>query len=59
MEQSISWQASSHSTSQEFTHLLWDTAVHLHLHKSPPPPFHTGASAGPAESSSHFLILFV
>jgi hypothetical protein len=36
MEQRPSWEAKSHSTTQEVPHLLWSTKVHYHVLKSPP-----------------------
>jgi len=36
MEQSPSWEANSHSSSQEIPHLLWDMKVHYRVCKSPP-----------------------
>jgi len=33
---SPSWEANSHSVSQEIPHLLWYLMVHYHVHKSPP-----------------------
>jgi hypothetical protein len=36
MEQSPSWEADSHSISQEIPFLLWNTKVHSSVNKSPP-----------------------
>jgi len=33
MEQSTSWEANSHSASQEIPHLLWNLKVHCYVHK--------------------------
>jgi hypothetical protein len=49
MGRSPSWEANRHSSSQEFTHLLWNLKVNYHVHKSLPLvpilshiyPFHT------------------
>jgi hypothetical protein len=36
MEHSPSWEANSHSASQEFSLLLWNPKVYYHVHNSPP-----------------------
>jgi len=35
MEQSLSWEAKSHSSSQEIPHPLWKPKVHYRVHKIP------------------------
>jgi len=36
MEQSPSWEANSHSASQEMHRILWNTKVQHHVHNGPP-----------------------
>jgi hypothetical protein len=36
MEESYSWEANSHSASQQISHLLRNHKLHYRVHKSPP-----------------------
>jgi hypothetical protein len=38
MEQSPSWEADSHSASEEVIHLLWNVKIYYRVHKSHPIP---------------------
>jgi hypothetical protein len=62
MEQSPSWEANSHSASQEIFLLLWNSKVHHRVHKSPQlvpvvaqmNPVHTFPLRFPKIQSIHF-----
>jgi hypothetical protein len=54
MEQSPSWEADVHSTSQEFPRLLWDTEVHQPISTEPA----TDSHPEPVESISQIPTLF-
>jgi hypothetical protein len=37
MEQSPSWEANRFSASQEIPLILWNTKIHYHIYRNPPP----------------------
>jgi hypothetical protein len=62
MEQSPSWEANSHSASQEISHLLWNPKVHYRVQNSPPlvqvHPVHTFPS-NYCTTHSHIILPFM
>jgi len=54
MEQSPSWEANSHSASQEIPHLLRNLVVHYRVQRAHHCPY-----PEPDESSAHFPTIFL
>jgi hypothetical protein len=56
MEQSPSWEVIRSSASQEIPRILWNTKVHLHIHKIPPPVLTSASLNITAWRMRHFHI---